>query len=63
MKWLYKRLRLAVLEYRLAKMLEEHRKVMNEPGATTRWTTDAMAQNTPPIRALQLEIESLWDSL
>lgn len=63
MNWLYKRIRLAVLEYRLAKLQEQHRRIMNQPGATTRWTLDAMHENARPIRELQLEIQELWESL
>ncbi len=63
MTWLYKRLRIAVLEWRLARLMDAHRKIMNEPGATTRWTLEAMHQNAAPIRKLQLEIQSLWESL
>lgn len=63
MTWIVTRIKIAVLERRLEKLLREHRRVMSLPGATTKWTTDAMHANAAPIRALQLEIERLWESL
>lgn len=57
------RLRIAWLEWRLSKLLDAHRKIMNEPGATTKWTLEAMQRNAAPIRLLQLEIQSLWEKL
>lgn len=63
MNWLVTRIRIAVLERRLEKLLRERNRVMNLPDATTRWTTDEMQASAVPIRILQLKIQALWDTL
>jgi hypothetical protein len=61
--WIGRRLLVAVEEYQLSIMLDERNRVMNEPGATTRFTTDEFEASAVPIRLKQLRIQSLWESL
>jgi hypothetical protein len=61
--WIGRRLLVAFEEWQLSIMLDDRNRVMNEPGATTRFTTDEFEASAAPIRAKQLRIQSLWDTL
>lgn len=61
--WIGRRILLAIEEYQLSIMLDERNRIMNEPGATTRFTTDEFEASAAPIRLKQLRIQSLWDTL
>ncbi len=59
----YLRLRLVRIDAEETARRKELGKVMNLPGATTKFTTDAMEQYALPIRLLQLERQSILEEL